>query len=268
MTHHFSIDPRSVLGVGDDASMEAIHDAFRDKSKKHHPDVGGDEWAFRMVALAYEILKTTSKIGARDPPSRAATDYSPPGTPWRNGQTDSSRTMFSEGENLDPLASGAEWMADGPLYGSSFDRQPYVTEFSAAAAEFRTIDVELVWIRFELAGDLKDRAQEGLAATTLSVCMILSWPRTSLVKHEAQFPDAADTLRILIESFEQLRGQEHVVSSRSRIEDGQFVGWLSYPNVLQAEAGFQLLRDTISSHGLRLSLRTRDEPLPTEWINR
>ncbi len=47
MTHHFSIDPRSVLGVGVKASMEEIQRAFRAKSKKHHPDLGGDEWAFR-----------------------------------------------------------------------------------------------------------------------------------------------------------------------------------------------------------------------------
>ncbi len=59
MTHHFSIDPRSVLGVGVKASMEEIQRAFRAKSKKHHPDLGGDEWAFRMVVRAYEILKTT-----------------------------------------------------------------------------------------------------------------------------------------------------------------------------------------------------------------
>ncbi len=58
--HSFSLDPRTVLGVGPDASMEEIHEAYRAKSKKHHPDVGGDEWAFRMVARAYEVLKTTT----------------------------------------------------------------------------------------------------------------------------------------------------------------------------------------------------------------
>jgi len=39
--------------------MEDTQRAFRAKSKKHHPDLGGDEWAFRMVVRAYEILKTT-----------------------------------------------------------------------------------------------------------------------------------------------------------------------------------------------------------------
>ena len=58
--HSFSLDPRTVLGVSPDASLEEIHDAYRTKSKKHHPDLGGDEWAFRMVARAYEVLKTTA----------------------------------------------------------------------------------------------------------------------------------------------------------------------------------------------------------------
>jgi len=123
-------------------------------------------------------------------------------------------------------------------------------------------------MRFELAGDLKERLHEEPAAITLSVCMVISWPRTSLVKHAAEFPDAAEKLRLVIETFEDLRSQEQVLGSRSRIEDGQFVGWLSYPNVVQAEAGFQRLQVTLSAHDLRVSLRTRDEPLPIECMDR
>ena len=38
--HAFSLDPRTILGVGPDATMEQIHEAYRAKSKKHHPDMG------------------------------------------------------------------------------------------------------------------------------------------------------------------------------------------------------------------------------------
>src|SRR3984957_6512648 len=62
--HSFSLDPRTVLGVGPEASLDEIRDAYHAKSKKHHPDVGGDEWAFRMVARAYEVLKTTAEAAA------------------------------------------------------------------------------------------------------------------------------------------------------------------------------------------------------------
>ena len=60
--HSFSLlDPAELCwGVSHAASTEEIHEAYRLKSKKHHPDLGGDEWAFRMGARAYEDLKTTT----------------------------------------------------------------------------------------------------------------------------------------------------------------------------------------------------------------
>ena len=73
--HSFSLDPRTVLGVSLTASLDEIHEAFRSKSKKHHPDLGGDEWAFRMVARAYEVLKTTMTMK--------------PSQPWENPASDS-----------------------------------------------------------------------------------------------------------------------------------------------------------------------------------
>ncbi len=79
--HSFSLDPRTVLGVGPNASLEEIHDAYRAKSKKHHPDRGGDEWAFRMVARAYEVLRTTAASVAAQPWERrgAGPDVVAPG---------------------------------------------------------------------------------------------------------------------------------------------------------------------------------------------
>jgi len=144
-------------------------------------------------------------------------------------------------------------MANGPTHASAFADQSPGSKFPPTVVEFQTIDVELVWIRFELADDLKERLHEKPAATTLSVCMVISWPRTSLVKHAAEFPDAAEKLRLVIKTFEDLRGREQVLGSRSRMEGGQFVGWLSYPNVVQAEAGFQRLQETLSAHNLRVS---------------
>jgi hypothetical protein len=176
--------------------------------------------------------------------------------------------VFTGDEDVDPFAAGEDSMAGGPTHASAFADQSRASKSPPTVVEFRTIDVELVWIRFELAGDLKERLHEEPAAITLSVCMVISWPRTSLVKHAAEFPDAAEKLRLVIETFEDLRSQEQILGSRSRIEDGQFVGWLSYPNVVQAEAGFQRLQVTPSAHDLRVSLRTRDEPLPIEWMDR
>src|SRR3954454_6238213 len=56
MTHTFQFDPNAILGVPSGASLREIRDAYHQKSLKYHPDKGGDEWAFRMVVRAYEIL--------------------------------------------------------------------------------------------------------------------------------------------------------------------------------------------------------------------
>lgn len=50
------MDPRKILGVAADASEEEIRKAFREKAKKHHPDLGGDAWAFQQVQEAYDAL--------------------------------------------------------------------------------------------------------------------------------------------------------------------------------------------------------------------
>src|SRR3954451_9748119 len=73
MYYAFEIDAADVLGVLPGASLQQIHDAYRARVKKHHPDVGGDDWAFRAVARAYELLshaRLRARIGFEPPASR------------------------------------------------------------------------------------------------------------------------------------------------------------------------------------------------------
>lgn len=224
MNHHFSLDPRTVLGVGPDASADEIHRAFLAKSKTYHPDHGGDEWAFKMVLRAYEILKVTRNLG----------------TP--------------------PAARRQPAKAKGPAPGAP----P-----GAAAApldEFRTIDAELVWIRYEGSPSRQTAGAGQSGAMTLSVCLVVSWPLAALVRRSVELPDAGEILRVVIQAFDHLRSGSGAIDSRSRIEDGQFVGWLSYPSVLHAESGLNALREELSLHELGVSLRTRDEQVPVDWL--
>ncbi len=271
MTHHFSINPRSILGVTVNASLEEIQQAFREKSKKHHPDLGGDEWAFRLVVRAYEVLKATRDIEPQ-PVSATATAAGTTGFhagSWSSEahEPSSGPSGFSNGRPSGSSPPFGDGSATGPQpttgYGGPFQASSSIP----TAAEFHTLDAELVWIRFELA-DRAPELHEEPAATTLSVCLVITWPRTALVRHAPGFPDAAEKLRLVIETFGELRGQERALSSRSRIEDGQFVGWLSYPNVLQAETAFQHLQKSLEAHAMRVTLHTRDEPLPMEWMDR
>jgi hypothetical protein len=224
MFHHFSLDPRTILGVDADASPEEIHRAFLAKSKKYHPDHGGDEWAFKMVARAHEILKETRGVDRR----RDAPRPSP------------------AAEQPDARASPPQESAASP-HGELF-----------------TVEAELVWIRWE--GSIRDASGAGPGAMTLSVCLVVCWPRAALVRRSADVPGAAEALRAVIQAFEHLKAQPSVIGARSRIEDGQFVGWLSYPSVLQAEAAFHALRDELEVYKLGVGLRTRDEQVPIDWL--
>jgi hypothetical protein len=270
--HSFSLDPRTVLGVGPGASLEEIREAYRAKSKKHHPDVGGDEWAFRMVARAYEVLKTTAEAPAAKPweGRGVGPDVVSPGRPadW----------SWNWGSRFSQPGAGAGHAAAG--------RDDAAERASAAAAEtgeagpdeaggpegtvldfgrIRTVDVELIWTRFEKDGPARLLAERDADDSTLSVCMVISWPEAGLVDRTAEFPGGAEILRTLIDLFERLRNQEAIVAARSRIEDGRFVGWLSYPDVLTAQDAVLAVRDTFRTRGLTIKLQTRDERIPCDW---
>jgi curved DNA-binding protein CbpA len=250
MIHQFPLDPRSVLGISPDASLEEIDRAFRAKSMKHHPDHGGDEWAFRIVSRAYEILKSAPRLRAENGATATTTggSHGP-----RDERGDGQGGDRDRSDDSGPAAEGA---------------RPGVNAVPPSPAELRTVDVELIWLRFEFATPAGARLETEPTEATLSVCMALSWPRASLVERAAELPDASATLRRVIETFEHLRGQGSVLASRSRIEDGQFVGWLSYPDVVRAMLGFEAVKDALSLHGFQVKLRTRDELVPQEWRDR
>lgn len=76
------MDARKILGVGNDATPQEIRKAYRKKAKKHHPDQGGDSWAFQQVQDAFEEL-STAKEGANtsQSPSQAQQSQSTSSNP-------------------------------------------------------------------------------------------------------------------------------------------------------------------------------------------
>jgi hypothetical protein len=267
--HSFSLDPRTVLGVGPGASLDEIRDAYHAKSKKHHPDLGGDEWAFRMVTRAYEVLKTTaaapssqswgSRVADVGPQGQApdwSRIWSPPfSKPTPAAQDDSDEKAPGAGDtNPDPADD--DWSESVNQEDRSSITEP---------GELRTVDVELIWTRFEKEGSGKLLSTQEGDDATLSVCLVISWPPHELVDRAADFTSTGETLRSLIDLFETLQSQKPVIAGRSRIEDGQFVGWLSYVDVLTAQDAFLTLRDTFRGRGLTVKLYTRDERVPFDW---
>lgn len=54
---NFELDrARSVLGVSQDATRDAINNAWRERLAEHHPDKGGDEQLAQMINRARDIL--------------------------------------------------------------------------------------------------------------------------------------------------------------------------------------------------------------------
>jgi hypothetical protein len=263
--HSFSLDPRTVLGVGPEASLEEIREAYRAKSKKHHPDLGGDEWAFRMVARAYEVLKTTAEAPAAKPweGRGGSADVVRPVRPadWSWGWG----SRFGHPGAGAGAAAGRDDAAERVCAAEAETAGPGPVEAGLDPGRIRAVDVELIWTRFEKDGPARPLSGRDADAATLSVCMVISWPEAGLVDRTAEFPGGAEILRMLIDLFERLRTREAIVASRSRIEDGRFVGWLSYPDVLTAQDAVLAVRDTFRARGLAIKLRTRDERIPFDW---
>ena len=270
--HSFSLDPRTVLGVGPDASLDEIRDAYRAKSKKHHPDMGGDEWAFRMVTRAYEVLKTTAGAESPKPWPTHVVDVGEQGrapdwsriwsSPFGNAASASQADTYGTAQSSDetrPDQAENDWpeteIGDGQTVISEPD-------------ELRVVDVELIWTRFDKEGSGRLLSTQEGDDATLSVCLVISWPPHEFLDRAAEFMSTGATLKFMIALFERLCDQKPVIAGRSRIEDGQFVGWLSYVDVLTAQDSFLRLRDACQNRGLTVKLYTRDERIPLDWYSK
>lgn len=63
-----SRDYYKILGVNSQATKKEIKKAYRDLSKKHHPDVGGNETIFKEINEAYSVLSDDQKRSEYDNP--------------------------------------------------------------------------------------------------------------------------------------------------------------------------------------------------------
>ena len=288
MTHSFQFDPCSILGVTSNASLSEIRDAYRQKSLKHHPDKGGDEWAFRMVARAYEILSTARVVDraaneARATPRRPQPAPSKPTTP-PPPPTPPPRTKTTWTNGFGPGAAHPDATATAAASASAFVAgfatpgvdPPSATNLSGWSGASRShtgeksevlvnvVAAELLILRFELecSVDLFTRSAEN---RNLSCSLHLTWPLPDLTERAETLPGAAKILKRIGEAFKARGVRKHATTKRAEVEESHFDAWLTYPTAVMASEALEAFREALVEHGLEVEKQVREIAIPRNW---
>ena len=114
------------------ATLEEIRAAYREKAKRYHPDAGGEDWTFRILSQAYEMLSTARVARASSP------RVSPAGGPAASSAACT---------HAQPHAGLAQAHASRPAARTP-DRIVHAGIFDHEAPRSRLVAVELLCIRY------------------------------------------------------------------------------------------------------------------------
>jgi hypothetical protein len=228
----FELDPLHVLGVSGQASLEEIRAAYREKAKRYHPDAGGEDWTFRILSQAYEML-STARV------ARATIREPEPSRPQAHQQA----------QRVKPERKTES------VHAGIFDHE---------TPRARVVAVELLCIRY-LWDDadflwLTQRAPD--EDRFLSCSLNISWPDQDAASRPMSHDEGVDVLTTLQDAFDQMIINTRVVSSRSRVEDDRFGGWLAYSNFDRAFKALGALHELLLSRGLGMRQWSRDLFIP------
>ncbi|GIW87352.1 MAG: hypothetical protein KatS3mg108_1676 [Isosphaeraceae bacterium] len=234
MAHLFEFDPSEVLGIPADARLEQVREAYRAQSKKHHPDAGGDVWAFRLVHLAYEIL-CRSRVASR----LREEEQSRP-TPPRSAATQS---------------TDAHTTTAPPLNEEEVCR----TVIDPGYPDLRLVRAELLILRHEIDGliDLmtSTAAQRNLSCT-LHLAGPIGDPATAQGRSEHH---AVQTIR---EAVRKLIRETRPEAHRILLEGPRCAAWLRYQSAREAYHSARRFRTLLHANGYGLALTTRELVVP------
>jgi hypothetical protein len=231
-TFSFEIDPLKVLGVTADASLEQIRDAYRQKAKKYHPDAGGEDWAFRILAQAYELLSSARVVRAAH--RESAVHPSQPAARPRP----------------EPFAE--------TVHAGLHDRD---------IEPARIVGVEHLCVRYLWDDASYLWLSQGVPEEErfLSCSLNLNWPDGMRSVQNLPASDHSGIVATLGEVFDTMVISTRVVASRSRIDEGRFAGWLSYSSFDRSYKALSVLHQNLREHGLGLRQWARDLFLPRAW---
>jgi hypothetical protein len=227
----FDIDPHAVLGVTQSATLEQIRDAYHRKSKTLHPDAGGEEWAFRVLAQSYEML-STARV------RRAAL-----------AETEGTRTVAPVGRPGEPSSE--------TLRGGIHDKTivPHlILAVEHLCVRYLWDDAAYLWL-------VQKKSDE---ERFLSCSLNLSWPdqiEGALLNER----EAAPIVASLSDIFDHMVVSTRAITSRSQIDVKQFGGWLSYSSFDRSLKALKVLHEAAKSRGLGLRQWSRDLFIPKNW---
>jgi hypothetical protein len=228
----FEIDPLQVLGISAEASLEQIRDAYRQKAKKYHPDAGGEDWAFRILSQAYELLCAARVV-------RAA--HTEPAT--RPGRTPPAP---ASGPKAETVHAG--------IHDKDVDPSRIVA-VEHLCVRYLWDDASYLWLTQGVPEDER----------FLSCSLNLSWPDGPRSVQALPPGDRPGILAAVGEVFETMAVSTRVVASRSRVEEDRFAGWLSYSSFDRSFKALTTLHETLRRRGLGLRQWSRDLFLPRAW---
>jgi hypothetical protein len=99
----------------------------------------------------------------------------------------------------------------------------------------------------------------------LSCNLNLVWPDPAWIQAPGADFDRTPILATLHEAFDLLIINTRAVTSRSRIEDDRYAGWISYSNFDRSWKAVNALHQFLQAHGLGIRQWSRDLFIPRNW---